>query len=69
MNMLEADLIPNPIDRIVSADQWQAPADITFISADDHLLEREVVREAAADPNGEVARKIAAGTARSSGRT
>ncbi len=41
MNMLEADLIPNPIDRIVRADQWMAPADITFISADDHLLEED----------------------------
>jgi predicted TIM-barrel fold metal-dependent hydrolase len=37
--VLEMDLIPNPIDRIIRADQWVPPADIRLISADDHLLE------------------------------
>ena len=41
MPVLETDLIPNPIDRIISADQWKPPADIRLISADDHLLEAD----------------------------
>ncbi len=39
MDVLAVDLIPNPIDRIVRHDPWVPPADIRFISADDHLLE------------------------------
>ncbi len=45
MDSLEADLIPNPIDRIVRADQWVPPSDIRFISADDHLLEEDHIFE------------------------
>jgi predicted TIM-barrel fold metal-dependent hydrolase len=41
MDATEIDLIPNPIDRIVRHDPWVPPSDITFISADDHLLEED----------------------------
>lgn len=41
MSAPDIDLIPNPIDRIVRADRWVPPADIRFISADDHLLEMD----------------------------
>ena len=37
----EIDVIPAPIDRVVSADAWQPPSDIRLISADDHLLEMD----------------------------
>ncbi|MEO6717700.1 MAG: amidohydrolase family protein [Novosphingobium sp.] len=45
MPVLEMDLIPNPIDRIISADRWMPPSDIRLISADDHLLEADHIFE------------------------
>jgi predicted TIM-barrel fold metal-dependent hydrolase len=39
--MLEIDVIPAPIDRVVREDAWRPPADIRLISADDHILEMD----------------------------